>query len=330
MFRVHLLRTAKKKRCHWPTAASGQLSAHDCEHAPFMPTQSSRAWNSYREIHPCKLHHSPHRTAWNLCLARVCGSWMTIVEFIEIQGEKKQHRYFLPYPLHAYEVAFIRPSTTSFRMVKSTSSWVFDSLLTLSSVKSWNSPTLQSSDPSGENLEPSSLVVFCEVQPALTPHWLPRCRPCGTTWVDRFSYCPRPLRGHKKPSPDSQFPTLLFLVRFPVGFSGGPTYLWPFLGPLSNHHPKNTEKPEVRIWQSMFRWGFSQKKKSRKLFILFTPKKKCASQKCAKPHKKQTSQAFLVSTIVFFSRFCWCEAWLGMTCCQRRFRFRQRLGNLTS
>ena len=87
MFRVHLLRTAKKKTCHWPTAASGQLSAHDCEHAPFMPTQSSRAWNSYREIHPCKLHHSPHRTAWNLCLARVCGSWMTIVEFIEIQGK---------------------------------------------------------------------------------------------------------------------------------------------------------------------------------------------------------------------------------------------------
>ena len=185
-------------------------------------------------------------------------------------------------------------------MVKSTSSWVFDSLLTSSSVKSWNSPTLQSSDPSGENLEPSSLVVFCEVQPALTLHWLPRCRPCGTTWVDRFSCCPRPLRGTRNLL---QFPTLFF-SEIRCGVFGESYLLVTFFGTLVKPPPPQKTRKNLRSEsdKACFDEVSPPKKKNSKVVHIVHPQQRNVLHKNARalPHKKKTSQAFLVSTHRFF------------------------------
>ena len=210
-------------------------------------------------------------------------------------------------------------------MVKSTSSWVFDSLLTSSSVKSWNSPTLQSSDPSGENLEPSSLVVFCEVQPALTLHWLPRCRPCGTTWVDRFSCCPRPLRGTRNLL---QFPTLFF-SEIRCGVFGESYLLVTFFGTLVKPPPPKKTRKNLRSEsdKACFDEVSPQKKKNSKVVHIVHPQQRNVLHKNARalPHKKKQAKPSLFQPTDFF--FSFLLVW-GMTRHDmlplRRFRFRFR------
>ena len=182
-------------------------------------------------------------------------------------------------------------------MVKSTSSWDFDSLLTSSSVIDG---ILQpfTSDPS-MYLEPSSLVVFCEVQPALTLHWLPRCRPCGTTWVDRFSCCPRPFRGTRNLL---QFPTLFF-SEIRCGVFGESYLLVTFFGTLVKPPPPQKTRKNLRSEsdKACFDEVSPPQKKLESCSYCSPPTKKCASQKCAGlTSQTKTSQAFLVSTHQFF------------------------------